>query len=548
MSKSQRTVDWVEQPIPGPAGPSNVVEVLEKEVTPSPKEMKKRKRLAAFKESAEVGNTKLYAVQVEGRGRILLDASVEPPTVAVPLPPSKKKGSRKKKKETVEPSNSPLGSVFARHGEVEGPNWPDAEFPWRLRTEERIEKAQVEEKERLKWIERFLDRETDDEDEMDREESSPSNVPGQTNDLPPSPIRKGRGKMVPLKANPHATTRKRRAFFPSDPADARTALLCKKSVRALSYRNQRRRAREAWDDDSDEEGICFCERQDDDSDLVQCDACQKWYHLRCIGIRNIADLGNEEDPWYCDRCESRTPTPEPVMSSEPTFVPTDEETKVTPVQEAPFFHSSLPDSPMTPWAGSRPPRTPTRGGDLGHGFSSTMSWTDSSRTAPSTPRSPSRDVRVNSLSSSFDSTNGVEELPYDPTSTPSRGIKFSGPFATPKHNMWSSRAPGLFQTPSRPSIKSANKLHTTSSSVSALDESGGLSFSPQRAAYSYDDTPIRRTMSSDAPRAVLPARRLLDSPLASRISHSSSEDSPMMPSKGIDRFHDMERRDGMDGV
>lgn len=523
-SNQQRTVDWVEQPTPGPPGASNVVEVLEKEATPSPKELRKRKRLAAFKECAEVGSTRLYAVEVEGKGRVLLDVPAEPLTTLEPLPPpNKKKGNRKKKKEMAESSGSGLGGVSVRNIEVEGPNWPDAEFPWRLRTEERVMKAKEEEKERLKWIERFLDRDTDDEDEGDQAEALPGIVLGQTYEDPPTPNRRGRGKMVPLKANPHATTRRRRAFFPSDPADAKAALLSKKSVRALSYRNQRRRAREGWDDDSDEEGICFCDRQDDDSDLVQCDACQRWYHLRCIGIRNIADLGNEEDPWYCDRCESWTPTPEPVLLSEPTFVPTDEETKPTRIHEGPFFHSSLPDSPMTPWAASRPPRTPTRGGGLGPGPSPSTSWTDLNRTGPSTPHFPSRDVRVNTTPGLMDSMNGVEESPFDPTSTPSRGIKFSGPFATPKHNMWSSRVPGLFQTPSRPSARSVNKLLVGSSSLSALDESGGVSFSPQRTAYSYDDTPIRRTMSSDAPTIVLPVRRLLDSPLASRISHSSED-------------------------
>ena len=27
-----------------------------------------------------------------------------------------------------------------------------------------------------------------------------------------------------------------------------------------------------------------------------------WYHLECLGIKDIADLGREEDPWYCHNC------------------------------------------------------------------------------------------------------------------------------------------------------------------------------------------------------------------------------------------------------
>jgi len=361
------------------------------------------------------------------------------------------------------------------------------------------------------------------------------------------PSRKGRGKMIGLPATASEGPR-RRAFFPSDPADARAALLSKRSVRTLSYRTQQRMMKgrpKTWEEDSDEEEICFCHGRDDGRELVQCDACETWYHLQCIGIKSIKELGREEDLWFCANCGAassmtRTPSPELVPSSEPTFVPTDE--KQTPNSPYdPLFYQSLPASPATPWSTSRPPRTPTRGADAAVVFSSGSSNNDPTRIGPSTPHFASHGVRVYGTPGPFDNF-GSDESSFDPTSTPSRGIKFGAPFATPKNNLWSARAHGLFQTPSKLGFESFGRPGGAPISSSVIESGGTLPFSsPYRHHASYDDTPIRRTMPGEVPKFAVP-RRLPESPLAPRFpggSYASLQESPVMHAKGKGKVHDL---------
>ncbi|KAF5377274.1 hypothetical protein D9615_006441 [Tricholomella constricta] len=461
-----RTADWVRQPqpmllaSPGSAGPSNIVSALERAEEPAPpteKEIRKHKRLAAFRERMNGdGSAKLHPVELEGRGRVLLDipAEGEDPSMVEGGSPSKKKGAarRKKKGELTAREKKALALAAAARGDLpEKPNWPDAEFPWRLRTEERAEELKAQEAEKMKWIERFLDRESDDEDEDDSQEWNMLLSEA-------SSARRGRGKMVPLPENLGGSrfqVRRKSAFFPTDPADARAALMSKKSVRTLSFRQQKRQ-RQQVDDESDDEVLCICNGRDDGRELVQCDGCETWYHLQCIGIKDIAQLGKEEDPWFCHECEAsrRSPYSEPELSSEPTFAPTDDRPRVSPSFDASFFQpSSLQDSPMA-WDTPRMPRTPprTRGTDYEPGLSSGSSWVGSSRHRPSTPQHPAQDVEIYTTNTPgpFDNYgHPYDESPFDPTSTPSRGIKFGAPFATPKNNVWSSRANGLFQTPSK---------------------------------------------------------------------------------------------------
>ncbi|RDB29384.1 hypothetical protein Hypma_015003 [Hypsizygus marmoreus] len=553
-----RTADWVRQPqpmllaTPGPAGPSNIVSALEEaeEAPPSEKELKKRKRLAAFREGPQAGpKTKLHPVDLKGRGRVLLDIPADDEPAPEPTPGKKKGGGRRKKKgELSVKEKKALAVAAAESGDIlEKPNWPDSEFPWRLRTEEREERAKAEAAEKMRWIERFLERDSDDEDEDEhRAPRQEYNMPPQ--ETPPPP--RGRGKMVPLATNPAAArpqARRRRSFFPSDPADARAALLSKKSVRTLSYRQQRR-MRQA-EDESDEEVVCVCNGRDDGRELVQCDGCETWYHLQCIGIKDIAELGKEEDPWFCHACEEdeSSSSSEPELLSEPILVPTVEEPAVSRSYDPPFFQPSLQDSPM-PWNPARMPHTPTRSSrlaDEGHVFSSGSSWVESSRHGPSTPPPLPSGIRVytNDTPGSFDAySHNYDESPFDPTSTPSRGIKFGAPFATPKNNVWSMRANGLFQTPSKTgggrSALNNKTFGGPGTLASALDDSGG-GVSPYHRMDPDDESPIRRIRASEGPKA----RRVMDSPLASRsmgsTSHNLFDESPIMRYKETEGRHDI---------
>jgi len=549
---SQRTAEWVRQPQPmllataGPAGPSNVVSMLEKtqEVPPTEKELKKRKRLAAFRGS-ERHITKLHPTELEGRGRVLLDLSGEEDTQATQDTPlgKKKGGGRRKKKggELTAKEKKSLATAAEAAGPdlSEKPNWPDMEFPWRLRQLERTEEVKAVAAEKLRWIERFLDgdSDSDDEDEPSNTRLNEEEVYEERDvyEAASQPIRRGRGKMVPLSASPNGRPQAQRksAFFPTDPADARAALLSKKSVRTLSYRQQRRKRRQ--EEDSDDEILCLCNGVDDGRELVQCDGCETWYHLQCIGIKDIAELGNEEDPWYCRECDEygcRSPASElPELSSEPTFAPTADAPQL-PSYDPPFYQPPvIQDSPM-PWTSSRMPQTPTRRsrGAEHHHESSGSSWVDSSRSQPSTPQHPAPHVKV--YTGPYDS---YEEPPFDPTSTPSRGMKIGPAYVTPKNNLnaWSTRANGMFQTPLR-TTGGRNSWGRTSAGLSALFETGGM------AGYGgiphTDESPIGRKKSGEGPQA----RRFLNSPLASRLSmsmpHSLFDGSPVM------RFEEPGRR------
>ncbi|CAA7264667.1 unnamed protein product [Cyclocybe aegerita] len=533
-----RTADWVRQPQPislpsNTAGSSGVASIADEadEAPPTEKEIKKRKRLAAFRSEGNQSTSKLCAVELEGKGRVLIDVpSEEPVAAASPEPtPTKKRGTNRRKRKSENLSiDKKLSGTSGRESHAEKPNWPDSEFPWRLRTEERIELAKAEEEERLRYIERFLDRDSDDEDGSDSSApvrgnaSSPAWV---ARDATPEPyqVKMGRGKMVPLRDHPGETDRPNfisRTSFPSDPADARSALLSKKSVRTLSYRQQKR-LREL-DHDEEEEIVCICHGKDDGRELVQCDTCQTWYHLECIGIRNIAELGREEDPWFCRRCIARSPSPPTQLDSlplsEPTFVPTDNEPNVRGSSDTPFFQPSSQDSPS--W---RLPRTPTRG-SYNLSFDSSHSWTswaDSSSRAgpgPSTPQPAARGYDGH--------VQHYEESPFDPTSTPSRGIRFPPSFATPKNSGFP-RSAGLFQTPSKPIGRGG--MHRSFGSLPSVDDSGGHLSSHDHFPR-YDESPIRRNRSIDSS---LP-RHKLHSPSRSKASGNSLsalEESPVVRSQ-----------------
>jgi hypothetical protein len=585
---------------PGPPGPSTVKRIEEPVPArpPTEKELRKRKRLEAFRSnettntSSDAHTSKLFPVILDILGRVLVDNMNDEhtfPSAAADPSPSKNgvvvggkramaAANKKAKKKTQEPSAREKKLAIAQAAlddATERPNWPDAEFPWRLRSEELAEITKEEEEQRMQVIEKFLERDSDEEDGSEDEDGKE----GEDQDLldqaewtkvyedgtrRPTPMRGGRGKMVQLSAEPHVIRpvgAGRVRFFPSDPGDARVALLAKRHVRSLSFRQKRRERAQGADTD---EVLCICRgKYDDEGDVVQCDLCQTWYHLHCIGIRNIAQLGREEDPWYCQKCyvversESSDDEGEAeTRAPEPTFVPTDNEPpRVSRSSDTPLYQPSLQDSPM-PWAprlGQGPPTTPTRGSgtlraaDFGSGSS------DSRHLGPFTPSTPHNSNQRGSVQIFGSDTRrlsfsdmDLEDAPFDPTSTPSRGIKFGAAFTTPK-NMWPTRPNGLFETPSKRRDSSSRLF----GAPGTLDESaggGGVFSSPFGRMPTYDDSPIRRDTApaGDTQRT----RRLLESPIASSVGGGGRylghvmtlEDSPMMWSttkgKGKERAHE----------
>ncbi len=177
------------------------------------------------------------------------------------------------------------------------------------------------------------------------------------------------------------------------------------------------------------------------------------------------------------------------------------------VLDAPFFPASLQASPN--WPSLKPPHTPTRHGGSGSIGGTpadyAYAWSSASRAGPSTPPPvPGDATRV--YSSPLGGAYGqppYDESPFDPTSTPSRGIRFHAPFATPKTSAWLPRAP-LFQTPSKAGGRGAPGAGP-GSYPPVLDD---LSSSPPThdrygRANGYDDSPIRRNKAQEDTRHTL---------------------------------------------
>ncbi|TDL15843.1 hypothetical protein BD410DRAFT_832395 [Rickenella mellea] len=531
---SQEAIDWLTHNTP--AGPSTIPVTSEMDIEVSERELKKRKRLQAFQRGPLVTQPKLQPVEVEGKGRILLNLPTEEAETAPAGSPVKKRVVGRKRKGATDKKSRVVITQAGGPDRHDEPRWLDSEFPWCLRGKERDDETKLEDQERLRWIEKFLDRETDSDDE---EEGDVPRAMPPTHELDepcnePHP-RLGRGKMVPLQADPSTTraeptNQRDNVFIPSDPADARAALLSKRSVRILAHR--KRQFRSGLSRENEGEVRCICGEGDDGTPQVQCDDCHLWYHWDCIGIQDEKELGDEDDPWYCSSCityrkSGREPSPEtssPIYR-QPTLVPTDDLVPSGTGRDVAFYQSSPQGSAQRGWSTSAPPQTPDRNEQTREAYSSRRPWESGPRAGPSTPLAWSHGVQVYSTPRGPFDDYGPDEPAFDPTSTPSRGIKLGMPFVTPKSD-WTSRAGGLLFTPrNAPGIVNRNPFLLSS------EESGNLG-AHFRNIYSSDDTPVRRAHTTDRPRLLAP-RHMLDSPLASRsfIPFPDIDDSPIIRSK-----------------
>lgn len=485
-----RTAEWQRpsllpesSPHPEPSSPAESPQEL---APPSEKELRKRRRLEAFKKTGPtITGAKLVPIHLEGMGRVIFDINTTTEEPAEPTPPEptpKKRSNRRKKKGGDVPDSPGKGrSILPTEPKAERPNWPDEDFPWKIRRDERTDMQKTEKEDRLRCIERFLDRDTDDEDDDD------ADGPRWKEDEPPHE------RSIPFGEHHRGGSagywEKAHLWSQSNRADARAALLSKKSIRAL----QRRRSR------SEDGTTCLCGEPDEDREMVQCDACRRWYHLDCIGIRSIQELGPEEEPWFCEECVlPSTPPPATSLLAEPTFVPTDTNHRgVAGSEDLPFFHltEESPGGTTTTTTtasaqGVRAPTTPVRGSST---FGDTASTSRSSwgeglvRNGPRTPRQAhtAHAVRVWQHKS-----YNAEDEDFDPTSTPSRGIRVQ-PFHTPKGgNLWSMRWGG--QAPRTPSKRAPTWRHNsrTDDTLHSGNSVPGGSF--ENLVKGLDDSPIQR--------------------------------------------------------
>lgn len=579
---SQATAKWLEHTTP--AGPSTFSLFSDNDKKPDEKELKKRRRLEAFAASTSWRTAKLIPAVVEGIGRVI----VPPEGVEELLPsiPLKKRATGRKKKGTGLASpvdNDKKGKGLVRLEELDEPKWLDNEFPWALRGKEREEEQKEITTKKLQRIERYLSRDSDSEGserDPNDEELLPSSTWGQEYEDPPVATRRGRGKAVPLRPNPaRAQTpsaksdtsplsmrKSKSVFLPSDPADARAALLSKRSVRMFAQRRFRRSS--SWmgvrSDSDDGQFACPCGMNghgDDGKPAVECSQCKFWYHFECIGIKDESELGDEDDTWFCsEACRGAYLTasmPESDPSSpknlrQPTFAPTDERPPPSLARGDVAFYSS---SPLRPWGSSSALETPLRAPYRGQeGEVRRSLWDDVNLQTPTGPSSPLpglRNIRVTTPGSLRYDFSGVGEdmgfAAFDPMGTPSRGFKLApGLFATPKQPSfnpnqgqnssasgnvatgggfpgpsWASRAGGMFATPT-PRTRHLMPGSTGLNSL-GLGVDGFARGNAGLAMYAMDDTPIRREpLVREVPRPSLMSIRA-HSPTQLQMERGSPE-------------------------
>jgi hypothetical protein len=522
---SQTTLDWLSHPSSATSSAHRSYPLAVPPIPPpsdtslTENETRKRKRLESFLASTPC-TSKLRIIDVEGRGRILLNAEGEASlqetfvggnSVRQKRPVGKRKlkgnGNGNGKALPLKRDIASLHNTSMDSGSV-GPNWLDAEFPWSLKADQLVRAHWETQTARMRWIEKFLDRDSDSESEG--EEIMPSSAWGELYEHPPMPCRRGRGKMVPIKATDQRRTGT--MVFPSDPADARAALLSRRAVRTLTLR----RASQARHSNppnvrlgSGEDGdFCVCEGKVKGRGLVQCSDCERWYHLRCIGVRDVDELGGPNDPWYCTSClkdTRQTVTPEPTIpSSEPTIVPTDDDCPGSSPKDPLFFVGDSERSPFPKWRFHARPSTPTRGSVSFEPLSGSSSTAYSNKGDPSTPQNSSGQLPRIYETPNLSINVGGGESTFDLTTTPSRGMKFStftpksiGPWS---YNSRTNTTGTGFHTPSRKHTGSVNRTMGRVDSVSGI--------APRPA---LQDSPTRR--KEGAIGRVLQSRRLHESPM-----------------------------------
>jgi hypothetical protein len=238
-------LEWGTTLTPGPQGPSSTIQEDGSPDGPTDeREARKHRRLEAFRRVPTRVKTSLHPVQVEGKGRALLDIGTEEVSDLLEELQSstagKRRGGRKQRRSGP---GSRGGKTQTIREETKPPrahegaplDWPDEEFLWNVRTHERRELEAAQEADLMKWIRRFFDEDSDaaSSESGARDEDALPKVSDRGGSPPPQ---QGRGKMVPLSNRERTGSRK--IFVPSDPADVRAAFLSKQSVRAVAARRR----------------------------------------------------------------------------------------------------------------------------------------------------------------------------------------------------------------------------------------------------------------------------------------------------------------------
>ncbi|KAJ7243734.1 hypothetical protein C8J57DRAFT_1725926 [Mycena rebaudengoi] len=184
-----KTTEWVRQPqftgefavpppllAPGPSKPP-VFKKPEPVAPLTEKQRRKKQRVDKFRNGGSGAPQRLVVGEVRGMGRVLVD---EAPLngvyydIAAGRRPAEERRRKKAAADLAmrERERRDRDMMLADEGLATHPNWPDDDFPWRLRAETRIRLEREDRALRIRLIEKFFEQDTEDEELEDAVERS----------------------------------------------------------------------------------------------------------------------------------------------------------------------------------------------------------------------------------------------------------------------------------------------------------------------------------------------------------------------------------------
>ena len=447
---SKETLDWLAHNTP--VASSDAIAVPE--TVCSEREYKKRRRLEAF--TTTHTRSQLYPTIFEGFGRVLSNIPPEQLILDTSYTPSKKRTTGKRRRAMdKEKERERTPDVSNEVKEKMEPHWLDDQYPWCLPGKQREAERKKLDEERMNYLSIYFGHDSESEEERESAERELATLRDQKANEP-GHRRGGRGKTVILSRNPNrakvpdSKSGSKSLKFSTESSNAWEALYSRRSSRKLALQRLKFHGlKPSRSSGSDGRMACVCGKNETDDDgppSVQCEDCCDWFHLPCIGIKDIEELGGPDDPWFCPKCLRRI-GPSLFTSNakrQPTFAPTDEE----PLQSRDdVFNSS---SPLGDWGSSGTLKTPIEHDGSRRRASQPSIWDDQSGLV----RGLGHDKDGYELGYTYDPNNSPERM------FPGR----SKAFATPKNNStglgggfgssgfgmpWSMRSGGLFATPTR---------------------------------------------------------------------------------------------------
>ena len=279
---------------------------------------------------------------------------------------------------------------------------------------------------------------------------------------------------------------------PNDPSDARSAFASRRDVRSSLWIAQHRNQTASDNEDGDEgEVVCVCRGPDDGRAMVRCDGCHTWSHQVCVDIEDESLLG---ETWFCWQClpvpeatvQERIPSPvlaQPIDLDQPFNGPVRADTFLGAIESTPQHISNgwtrQQDHLPNPTNSLLPPKTPNGHSRQVAGANPQSNWLLSPTVTPNLP-ARSRDGRLLRTPRFFDDFSHDDRLYHglDPTSTPSRGTKYSVPFVStstpqrPRLDTWSNLpvTPGMSSIHPGSSTPHLQPSHADSASTAHSDD------------------------------------------------------------------------------